>query len=122
MSAEPATGYEQTTAFEWTERAFELLAEGRLQAEIHRLLPGVLSAHVWGQCPRCRHQLDDWQALSAVTGSVTSRRPGSDPLDDVTVVDIDCGCGTVHAGAPGGTTGCGVSFRVELEADDGKQV
>ncbi|MDQ3152790.1 MAG: plasmid pRiA4b ORF-3 family protein [Actinomycetota bacterium] len=34
---------------------------------------------------------------------------------DVEPVDIGCGCGTTHPGAPADTTGCGVSFRVELE-------
>ncbi|GHG88864.1 hypothetical protein GCM10018780_07650 [Streptomyces lanatus] len=35
----------------------------------------------------------------------------------VVTVDVTCGCGHTHAGAPEGTTGCGVSFRVELEAE-----
>lgn len=109
--------YEKTTAFVWTERAFELLEVGNLQAEIQERRPGMRWSHVWGECPRCRHRIDDWQPLSAVTGLVGGRRPDSAARDtvDVEPVDIGCGCGTTHPGAPGDITGCGVSFRIELE-------
>ncbi len=110
--------YEKTTAFGWTERAFELLEAGTLRAEIRQHGTGVRSSHVWGQCPRCGHRIDDWQPLSAVTGRV-GRQPDAAARDtaDVEPVDIDigCGCGTTHPGAPADTTGCGVSFRIELE-------
>jgi hypothetical protein len=114
--------YEKTTAFLWTERAFELLEADKLKAEIQERRPGVRSSHVWGQCPRCGHQIDDWQPLSAVTGLVGGRRPDSAARDtaDVELVDVGCGCGTTHPGAPGDTTGCGVSFRIELEAVPGR--
>jgi hypothetical protein len=116
-SADSAQRYEKTAAFAWTERAFELLESGRLRAEIRQPRPGVLASHVWGRCPRCGHDIDDWQPLSAVTGLTGSRQPGSTTRDttDVEPVDINCGCGTVHSGAPADITGCGVSFRVELE-------
>jgi hypothetical protein len=109
--------YEKITAFEWTERAFELLGTGKLGAEIQQRRPGVRWSHVWGQCPRCGHRIDDWQPLSAVTGLVGGRRPdfAADDTADVETVDIGCGCGTTHPGAPADTTGCGVSFRIELE-------
>jgi hypothetical protein len=109
--------YEKTTAFLWTERAFELLEIGKLRAEIQERRPGVRWSHVWGQCPRCAHQIDDWQPLSAVTGLLGGRRKGSAARDtaDVELVDIGCGCGTTHPGAPSDMTGCGVSFRIELE-------
>lgn len=109
--------FERTTAFEWTERAFELLGTGTLRAEIQEHRPGVRWAHVWGRCPRCGHHLDDWQPLSAVTGVLGDRRSGSDAGEilDVEPVDVGCGCGTAHPGAPDGVTGCGVSFRIELE-------
>lgn len=112
--------YEKTTAFRWTERAFEFLESGRLCAEIRGPRPDVRSSHVWGECPRCGHHLDDWQPLSAVTGVVGSRRPDSagDTIE-VEAVDVGCGCGTVHSGAPADVTGCGVSFRIELELDSG---
>lgn len=109
--------YERTTAFRWTERAFELLETGKLRAEIKQPRQGVRVAHVWGQCPRCGHHLDDWQPLSALTGVVGTRRPDSAAHDavDVEVIDVGCGCGMVHSDAPAETTGCGVSFRIELE-------
>lgn len=120
-SAGSAQRYEKTMDFMWTERAFEFLQTGRLRAEIRQARPGVTSSHVWGQCPRCGHLLDDWQPLSAVTGLTGSRRPDSAARGtaDVEAVDISCGCGTVHPGGPTGTTGCGVSFRIEFEPVSG---
>ena len=121
MSGDAGTGsedrYEKSTAFVWTERAFELLQTGKLQAKIQEFRPGVRWSHVWGECPRCGHHIDDWQPLSAVTGLVGVRRPDSAARNNVDVepVDVDCGCGTTHPGAPDDTTGCGVSFRIELE-------
>src|SRR5205807_1522904 len=112
----PEERYEKTAAFVWTVRAFELLETGNLRAEIQEHRPGVRSSHVWGQCPRCEHRIDDWQPLSAVTGLIGRRRSGLADRDaDVELVDVSCGCGTTHPGAPPGTTGCGVSFRVEFE-------
>jgi hypothetical protein len=108
--------YEKTTAFRWTEQAFTLLGTGKLHAEIHQPRPGVRVSHVWGQCPRCGHHLDDWQTLSAVTGLIGARRPDSTAHDTaVEPIDVGCGCGMTHPGTPPETTGCGVSFRIELE-------
>ena len=122
MSGDAATSaeerYEKTAAFAWTLRAFEFLETGKLRAEIQEHRPGVRSSHVWGQCPRRGHRIDDWQPLSAVTGLVGRRRSGLAERDanvDVELVDVSCGCGTTHPGAPAGITGCGVSFRVEFE-------
>lgn len=113
----PVERYENTTEFVWTERAFELVEEGKLHAEIQQPRVGVKVSHVWGACPRCGHHLDDWQPLSAVTGVIGGRRPdpGAHDTTDVEPVDVTCGCGTTHPGAPIDTTGCGVSFRIELE-------
>lgn len=41
--------YERTTAFLWTERAFESLETGKLRAEIHERRPGVRWSHVSGE-------------------------------------------------------------------------
>lgn len=109
--------YERTTAFIWTERAFDLMQQGKLHAEVKEGRPGVLTSHTWGECPRCGDHLDDWQPLSAVTGLLGNRGRESvrrtadiEPIE----VDVSCGCGTVHPGAQADTPGCGVSFRIEL--------
>lgn len=116
-AADSEEHYEKTTAFVWTERAFEFLQTGTLHAEIRQPRPGVHVAHVWGQCPRCGHHIDDWQPLSAVTGLAGSRGSASAARKPTNVepIDIGCGCGITHSGAPVETTGCGVSFRIELE-------
>jgi hypothetical protein len=107
--------YERTTAFIWTECAFDLLEIGTLRAEVEEPCPGLRWSHVWGPCPRCRHPLDDWQPLSAVTGLVSRSGSAEHDIAEIESIDITCGCGTGHLGAPNGMTGCGVSFRVELE-------
>lgn len=114
------TPWERAADFEWTERAFEYLEQGKLSAEV-RVRDGVISTRVWGNCPRCGGQLDDRQVHSAVTNVLGSSRgveamPGPGPA--VVPVDVTCGCGRVHDGAPEEKTGCGVSFRVEFEAVD----
>lgn len=107
-------------AFEWTEKAFDDMESGRLKAEA-TVRDGVLSSRVWGRCPRCYGQLDDRQVHTAVTNTLAGGTRGSDtPADepDLVAIDVSCGCGRTHPGGPTGKTGCGVSFRVELEAGD----
>jgi hypothetical protein len=76
-----------------------------------------------GPCPQCGHDLDDHQTHSAVTSFYAdgwrgrTRETGGTAVGDELLyfeVDVSCGCGNTHSGAPGGRTGCGVSFRVEL--------
>ena len=80
-----------------------------------------------GECPRCYgcgHEIDDRQTLTAVTNLMGREwrlaKPGHDQDTDQQAgpefvpVDVSCGCGQAHSGAPAGSTGCGVSFRVEL--------
>lgn len=77
------------------------------------------------------HPLDDRQTLTAVANlpgggwrgvDVDSRtqsgREAAEPM--FYDVDVSCGCGDSHHGAPMGTTGCGVSFRVELPVQTGE--
>jgi hypothetical protein len=53
----------------------------------------------------------EWRRL----GSAGSGEPGAVDSDLAFFpVDVTCGCGDNHSGAPSGKTGCGVSFRVEL--------
>jgi hypothetical protein len=48
-------------------------------------------------------------------GGAGPGQPGSGDIGLVFFpVDVSCACGDSHSGAPTGTTGCGVSFRIEL--------
>lgn len=114
------TRWERVAGFEWTEKAFEYLERGSLKAEV-RLRDGVVSTRVWGNCPRCGGLLDDRQVHTAVTnvlGGSRGMNTSSKSEPTVVPVDITCGCGRAHDGSPDEQTGCGVSFRVELEAVD----
>ena len=122
--SDPATAmpYLETCELEWTERAFALLIGNRMTA-VPRLTDGVLTIVVAGPCPRCAHHLVDRQVATAVAGvgSGTVRRfsiPRSAPAARTVQLDVTCGCGTTHPGAPDTVTGCGVSFRIELVADE----
>lgn len=116
--------YHESTDYSWTEKAFEMLESSDLQGEVVSR-DGIISSRVRGPCPRCRHVLDDRQTHTAVTnlmggewrgpgGAGPGQRGDSDTGLLLFPVDVSCGCGDSHAGAPAGTTGCGVSFRVEL--------
>jgi hypothetical protein len=125
--------YEESFDYQWTEKAFGMLESGALHGEVVSR-DGVVRSRVWGSCPRCQecgHELDDRQTLTAVTNLMgrdwlTTRGPGSDSGGEASPVfvpvDVSCGCGKNHGGGPAGSTGCGVSFRVELpmqQADTG---
>jgi hypothetical protein len=79
---------------------------------------GVVTATVGGLCPRCGHRFVDRQVGQAVTPVRGGR--GTEPFPRTVVIDVSCGCGEPHAGAPEQVTGCGVAFRVQLvlDADD----
>ncbi|MDO0910682.1 hypothetical protein QQM39_07415 [Streptomyces sp. DT2A-34] len=112
--------WEPTSEFGWTSKAYDLLEQDLLRAEV-ALVDGVVTTRVWGCCPRCAGRIDDRQ-VPTVVGDFTSPRGMADAdaaevLPPVVVVDVTCGCGAAHVDSPEGTTGCGVSFRVELVAD-----
>lgn len=118
--------YSETSEFEWTKRAFELLGENELTATTY-WSAGIASVVIAGPCPRCGHDLVDRQVGVVVAGlsngaprSGIDARHGSNPPPTL-VVDVTCGCGLVHEGAAETVTGCGVSFRIELEAVDSKE-
>lgn len=114
--------YEMTSDFAWTEKAYQSLqAGGDMHGEVISR-DDVLASRVWGRCPRCQHTIDDRQTLSALPGLIGVRGTGRAEADQdesatawrYTTVNVTCGCGDAHQGAPEGRTGCGVSFRVEL--------
>jgi hypothetical protein len=99
-----------------------MLERGELLGEVVSAR-GIIRSRVWGLCPRCGHSLDDRQVLTAVANLPSDAwRYAPSPTGSGTEsavrafreVDVSCGCGTSHPGAPEKTTGCGVSFRVEL--------
>ncbi|MDT0544507.1 hypothetical protein [Streptomyces lonegramiae] len=116
-SSEP---WERSSDFIWTGKAYDLLEQDLLHAEIS-FAGGVLSSRVWGSCPRCAGPLDDRQVLTAISDFIASRgtaaeeSSGGEPA--LVAVDVTCHCGVLHPNAPEGSLGCGVSFRVELEAE-----
>jgi hypothetical protein len=120
-------GYDQTAALSWTQKAYQMLKSGDLHAKAFSA-DGVVSSHVWGACPRCGHDLDDRQTLTAAVTGLSrggrqalkgllkgrARNAGRNTITETIPVDVGCGCGRAHAGAPEAVIGCGVSFRVEL--------
>jgi hypothetical protein len=116
--------YRELVDYTWTEKAFDMLERDDLHGEaVSR--DGIVGSRVWGPCPRCGHELDDRQTHTAVTnlmfrewrtarGGSTGQPVGVDIGQVFFAVDVSCGCGDSHPDAPSGTTGCGVSFRVEL--------
>jgi hypothetical protein len=112
--------YENTADVAWARQALDLYRRGELQVEAFET-EGVVSAQIWGTCPRCRHQLDVQETLSVpivgpgggrgVWQALTGRdAPAAAGIPEA--VEVGCGCGKTHPGAPQQVTGCGVSFRL----------
>jgi hypothetical protein len=112
--------YENTAEEAWARQALDLYQRRQLQVRAFDT-EGVVSAQVWGTCPRCGHELDVQQTLSVpIIGSgggrglwqaLTGRdAPAAAGIPDA--VEAGCGCGHAHPGAPEQVTGCGVSFRL----------
>jgi hypothetical protein len=117
-SGAASDAYDERNDYSWTEIAFEQLEAGVLSGEI-KARSDVAWSRVWGPCPRCKHPIDDEQTLTAITGlSRPGTRGTKGLLPSRMDVDITCGCGERHAGAPEGVYGCGVSFRVDLPVQD----
>lgn len=121
-AAPPEVPFRESADYSWTEKAFNMLKQGDLQGEM-TIRDGIITSCVWGSCPRCNHALDDRQTHTAVTNLMGGTRRGSSGSgtpDGIGIgsvffaVDVSCGCGNSHPDAPTGTSGCGVSFRVEL--------
>jgi hypothetical protein len=101
-------------AFEWTDKAFDMLRDGRLAAEVHRH-GGLESAVVVGPCPRCGHTFRYESSRDAVgVGGRALESTGPDDVDDYALVDVRCGCAGEHAGRLADERGCGIVFRIEV--------
>jgi hypothetical protein len=88
---------------------------------------GVVSAQVWGTCPRCGHEMNIQMTLSTpIAGlrgghglwTTLTHRAASANSGKPDTVEVACGCGRTHPGAPEQVTGCGVSFRLPTTAPD----
>jgi hypothetical protein len=106
-------GYELTAADDWTQRALALYQSGQL-----RIAPfntdGVISVQVWGACPRCPHSVDVQMTLTAPVIAFRGglSRVGRNDAGIPPYIEVGCGCGLAHDGAPEHVTGCGVTFRL----------
>ena len=122
----PDVAYENTADEASADQAFDLYQRRQLQVQAFDT-KGVVSAQVWGTCPRCGHELDIQTTLSApITGlrggrglwaALTRRHvPEAPGIPDA--VEVGCGCEFIHPGAPEQVTGCGVSFRLPTTPPD----
>lgn len=104
--------YDDTNDFQWTQKAYELIVAGDLNAE-HEVPGGIQVVRIWGLCPRCEHHLD---LRSKVVDHLESRpgRPVRGPKIVKVPIDVTCGCDELHPGSPAGVLGCGVNFRIKF--------
>ncbi|GEM_PF-2791187 len=116
MTVNPADlPYEQDRPndYQWTDKAFDLLIAGSLEAHVYRR--GLITvAVVAGKCPRCPHTFTYTTSDFAVGsgGQVLGGTRSVDASDDY--VPIDAACVGNHPGRPENQEqGCGVAFRVE---------
>lgn len=118
--------YENTAAEVWARHALDLYQHRELRVQAFDT-EGVVSAQVWGTCPRCRHALNVQQTLSTPIVGLRSGRglwtaltrreiPAAAGIPET--VEVGCGCGQTHPGAPEQVTGCGVSFRLPTAPPD----
>lgn len=116
--------YENTADRAWARRAVDLYQRHELRMKTFNT-DGVISAHVWGPCPRCGHALDARPTLSATVPGLRDITVGGTRWDRLIrrdagarkppmpeSVDVSCGCGHAHPGAPDDVRGCGLSFRL----------
>jgi hypothetical protein len=114
------TAYQNTADKTSASKAFDLYERHELQVQTFDT-DGVVSAQVWGPCPRCGHELNIQMTLNAPIAGLRSgwgawaaltRRDVPVPSGKPAEVEVGCGCGYTHPGAPEQVTGCGVSFRL----------
>ena len=109
---------DQPAAYEWTERAFELLTQRKLRAAITDR-SGVHIAEASGDCPRCEDDVEFSMEFDAPLpgkfgglGQSIITLPA--PAQYVTI-DVVCHCRGEHPGRPADVhRGCGILFAVEV--------
>ena len=122
----PEVAYENTADEAWARQAFDLYQHRELQVQPFAT-EGVVSAQVWGTCPRCGHELNIQLTLSIPIAGLRESRglwaalarrdvPVGPGIPDA--VEVSCGCEHIHAGAPEQVSGCGVSFRLPTALPD----
>lgn len=122
----PQVSYENTADEAWARQAFDLYEHRQLQVQAFDT-EGVVSAQVWGTCPRCGHELNIQLTLSTPIVALREGRglwaaltrrdvPKASGIPDA--VEVGCGCEHTHPGAPDQVTGCGVSFRLPTTPPD----
>ena len=113
-----AISYENTADPVWAHKALDLYRDQHLKVQTFDT-NGVVSAQVWGPCPRCGHSLNVQETLTTTVpglrggwwAALTGRQPDSrSGIPDT--VEVGCGCDHAHPGAPTQGQGCGVSFRL----------
>jgi hypothetical protein len=109
-------------ALAWTQRSYELLQEGRLQASICTQR-GIQIERVDGACPYCGDAIGYAAPRTVVTeGSEAKLTADLDYGGDgpaYTSITVTCGCAVTHPGNPAKGLGCGTTFRIEIEVDSG---
>jgi hypothetical protein len=110
----------------WTEKALELLQDGKLDAEVI-VSHGVTVVRVDGICPYCDDHLHYTESLTAVTEGGEGAAGRGDAGGEAIVAarepryeefTVTCGCSESHEGDPKKATGCGTSFRVSVLVPD----
>ena len=111
--------YENIADETWARQAIDLYQRRELQVQAFDT-EDVVSAQIWGTCPRCGHELNIQTTLSVPIAGLRDGRglwetltrrdiPEIPGIPDT--VEAGCGCEHAHPGAPEQVTGCGVSFR-----------
>jgi hypothetical protein len=118
--------YENTADEAWASLALDFYQRRQLQVQAFNT-EGVVSAQVWGTCPRCGHELNAQPILSTPIVGVRdgrglwaslTRRDSPEAPRVLETIEVGCGCGRTHPGAPDQVTGCGVSFRLPTALPD----
>jgi len=108
---------EAPNAYGWTERAYDLLQEGKLGVTI-ATTSGVRTAIVGGACPNCQDEVNFRQVLDTVTGdslSTLGRYHRGTEHDRYLTLTVSCRCTERHEGRPDAVAhGCGINFVVDV--------